>query len=94
MLNFFAVVGIGTPQPLTSRRVYPPPPGSGGEGHTRWRERGWESPNADEGTYTVVLLYIYVLRGLKPFQVDMSGHRGSFKPVKYRVDRMLGFLSS
>jgi hypothetical protein len=26
-----------------------------GEGHTHWRERGWESPNSDEGTYTVVL---------------------------------------
>jgi hypothetical protein len=25
-----------------------------GEGHTRWRERGWESPNSDEGTSTVV----------------------------------------
>ncbi len=27
----------------------------GGEGHTRWRERGWESLNSDEGTYNVVL---------------------------------------
>ncbi len=26
-----------------------------GEGHTRWRERGWESSNSDEATYTVVL---------------------------------------
>jgi hypothetical protein len=33
---------------------------SGGKGHTRWRERGRESPNSDEGTYTVVL-YIFVL---------------------------------
>ncbi len=31
-----------------------------GEGHTRWRERGWESPNSHEGTYTVVL-YIWTL---------------------------------
>ncbi len=31
-----------------------------GEGNTRWRERGWESPNCDEGTYTVVLCkYMY-----------------------------------
>ncbi len=37
----------------------PPPFDSGGEGHTRWRERGWRSPNSDEGTYTVVL-YIFV----------------------------------
>ncbi len=37
-----------------------PPPPSWGEGHTCWRERGWESPNSDEGTYTVVL-FIYTL---------------------------------
>jgi hypothetical protein len=34
-------VGIGTP-PTTQPL-------------TRWQERGWESPNSDEGTYTVVL---------------------------------------
>ncbi len=28
-----------------------------------WRERGWESPNSHEGTYTVVLYYIYELCG-------------------------------
>jgi hypothetical protein len=51
---------LGLPQPLKRRRVCPLPPGSGGEGHTRWRERGWESPNSDEGTYTVVLfMYTY-----------------------------------
>jgi hypothetical protein len=33
-----------------------------GKGHTRWRERGWESPNSDEGTSTVVLCkYMYFL---------------------------------
>ncbi len=37
-----------------------------GEGHTRWRERGWESPNSDEGTYNystlcMVLFYICTL---------------------------------
>ncbi len=32
-----------------------------GEGHARWREKGWESPNADEGTCTVVLfMYMYL----------------------------------
>ncbi len=37
-----------------------PPPRFWGEGHTRWRERGWESPNSDERTYTVVLfIYTY-----------------------------------
>jgi hypothetical protein len=47
---------LGLPQPLTRKRVSPPPPAwFWGEGHTRWRERGWESPNSDEGTYIVVL---------------------------------------
>jgi hypothetical protein len=59
------VVGLGLPQPLTRRRVYPPPPrfwGEGAEGHTRWRERGWESHNSDEGTYAVhVVLFTDVL---------------------------------
>ncbi len=37
-----------------------------GEGHTRWRERGWGSPNSDEGTHIVILFkYMYfVLRSL------------------------------
>ncbi len=35
-----------TPHPQAS---VPPPPCFWGEGNTRWRERGWESPNSDEG---------------------------------------------
>jgi hypothetical protein len=66
VLSFFSVVGIGTP-PQTSPAgecVLPPPPRSRGEGHTRWRERGWESTNSDEGTYTVVLfIYTYFVVG-------------------------------
>jgi hypothetical protein len=42
-----------------------PPPLVRGEGHTRLQERGWESSNSDEGTYTLVLcivyIYVYVL---------------------------------
>jgi hypothetical protein len=58
VVSFSPVVGIGTPPT--------PHPQAGmplwflGEGHTRWRERGWESSNSDEGTYTVVLCkYMY-----------------------------------
>jgi hypothetical protein len=41
---------LGLPQPLPAGECE----------HTRWRKRGWESPNSDEGTYTVVLLkYTY-----------------------------------
>ncbi len=43
----------------SSRRVFPLTLwfGRGGRvhGHTRLRERGWGTPNSDEGTYTVVL---------------------------------------
>jgi hypothetical protein len=38
----------------------PPPLWYRGEGHTRWRERGRERPNSDEGTYTVVPYSVYV----------------------------------
>ncbi len=36
-----------------------------GEGHTRWQERGWESPNSGEGTYTMVL-FIYMYFVIRP----------------------------
>jgi hypothetical protein len=47
------------PHPLARRRVCPPSLWFGEEGHTRWRKKGWERPNSDEGTYTVVL-YIHI----------------------------------
>jgi hypothetical protein len=52
--SFSPVVEIGTPPTPHPQASVPPFP-SGGEGHTSWREREWESPNSDEGTYTVVL---------------------------------------
>jgi hypothetical protein len=50
LLSFYQVVVIGnppTPHPQTSG----PSPLVPGEGHTRWRERGLECHNSDEGTY-------------------------------------------
>jgi hypothetical protein len=49
---------------FSSRRNWdsPNPQARGWKGHTHtlWRERGWESPNSDEATYTVVLfIYTY-----------------------------------
>ncbi len=52
--------------PNPQANVPPPPlPGFWGEGHTRWRERGWKSPNSNEGMDTMALKvrYIYVLFG-------------------------------
>jgi hypothetical protein len=65
VLSFFAfspVIGIGTP-PTPHPQASVPPLLVRGEGHNPYWERGWESPNSDEGTYTVVLcIYIiYVL---------------------------------
>jgi hypothetical protein len=64
VLSFSSVVGVRTPQPLARRRECPPI-WFRGEGHTCWRERGWESPNSDEETYIVVLCkymcFVYVL---------------------------------
>jgi hypothetical protein len=63
VLSFFLQSSeLGLPQPRTRRRVCPHPLWFRGEGHIRWRERGWESRNSDEGTYTVVLcmhMYMY-----------------------------------
>ena len=54
------VVGIRTPPtPIPQASV---PPWFWGEGHTRWRERDWETLNSDEGTYTAwYFLYIRTL---------------------------------
>ncbi len=44
-----------------------PHPWFWGEGHTRWRERGWESPSSNEGTHTLVLfIYMYFLQHTIP----------------------------
>ncbi len=47
-----------TPHPQAS---LPPPPCFWGEGNTRWRERGWESPNSDEGHTLWYSLYVRTL---------------------------------
>ncbi len=47
-----------TPHPQIS---VPPPPCFCGEGNTRWRERGWESPNSDEGHTLWYSLYVRTL---------------------------------
>ncbi len=53
-----------TPSPA-GENAPPPPLWFRGDGHTRWRERGWESPNSDDGTYTVVLWkYMYFVMQL------------------------------
>jgi hypothetical protein len=54
-----------SPTPLAAGECAPPPFGRGG-GHTRLRERGWGSPNSDEGTHTVVLcIYKYFVHTKK-----------------------------
>jgi hypothetical protein len=50
-----------SPQPPTRRLVCPLPICFWGEGNTRWRERGWESPNSDEGHTLWYSLYVRTL---------------------------------
>jgi len=50
-----------SPQPPNCRLVCPLPPCFWGEGNTRWRERGWESPNSDEGHTLWYSLYVRTL---------------------------------
>jgi hypothetical protein len=55
--SFSPVVRIGTP--LTPHPQASVPPFCW-EVHTRWRDGGCESPNSDEGTYTVVLFILFI----------------------------------
>jgi hypothetical protein len=69
LLSFFSSRrNWDSPNPSPSGECAPPPSpfGSGGmgSGHARRRERGWESSNSDEGTYTVVTLH--TLRLIEP----------------------------
>jgi hypothetical protein len=50
-----------SPQPPARRLVCPLPSVSGGEGNTRWRKRGWESPISDEGHTLWYSLYVRTL---------------------------------
>jgi hypothetical protein len=62
-----------------------PPRRFWGEGHTGWRERGWESPNSDEGTYTRVL-FIYTYFGVPPMiQVNPWGTVTFYKVLVYSI---------
>ncbi len=55
-----------SPNPSPADEFAPPPLWFRGEGNTRWRERGWGSPNSDEGTYAVVLyIYMYFVSFMK-----------------------------
>jgi hypothetical protein len=72
---FLKLSELGLPQPLARRRVSPPPTGSGGRS-TLDGERGWESPNSYEGTYTVVLFiytYFVLQRYLHKIQTLLPG---------------------
>jgi hypothetical protein len=78
VLSFFPVVGIGTPPTPHPQASLPPSPGSGGGAHSLAREGLGESPNSDEGTYTVVLfiytyfvLYIHVCLNRREIVCDL-----------------------
>ncbi len=59
------------------------PPRFWGEVHTRWREKGWESPNSDEGTYTVVL-FIYTYFVPYPYQLHKEKWASAWNNNKHK----------
>jgi hypothetical protein len=68
---------LGVPRPPPAGECAPPPFGSGGGGHSRYRERGWGSPNSDGGTYTVVLcIYKYFVCLTIEDRVSLQLRRG------------------
>ncbi len=70
MLGFFySRRNWDSPIPLPPGESDPLPFGSGGGGHTRLRERGWWSPNSDEGTY-IVVLYLYMYFVIISFKIE------------------------
>ncbi len=67
-----------------------PPPRFWGEGHTRWRERGWESPNSDEGMYTVVLfIFMYFVRLTIFLRMGRNQKPFSLKRLKNQMLKIL-----
>ncbi len=62
---------------------YAPTRGSGGRGTLAGeREMGWEIPNSDEGTYTVVL-FICTYFVLYPIPPPLSQHRQNYLPLHF-----------
>ncbi len=84
-----------SPNPSPAGECAPPPSGSGGEGHTRWRERGWESPNSDEGTYTVVLfIYTYFVSVTPPYPPGPPTYRPALSAGAAHVPPRLAAASA
>ncbi len=82
VLSFSPVFGIGTPPTPHPQASVPPPPRFCGEGHTRWRERGWESP-IRRGDIHCGTLYIYVLCGVLPAQAT-KGDKPYYQNIQKR----------
>ncbi len=53
---------LGLPHPSPAGECAPPL--VLGREHTRWQERGWESPNSDEGQHNLCTLWLIVFSSL------------------------------
>ncbi len=68
---------INSPQPTPHPQASVPPASQfWGEGHTRWRRRGWESPNSDEGHTLWYSLYVYMCFVILCLAWCYADHRG------------------
>ncbi len=76
MLSFFSSRrNWDSPNPSPAGECVPPSFGSGGRGTLDGgRERGWESPNSDAGTYTVVLFIEMYFLTSRIYEQVIEGH--------------------
>jgi hypothetical protein len=90
LVNFsrFSRVSLIPPKISVPKVTNHPHPLVRGGGHTRLRQRGWGSPNSDEGTYTVVLCICkYFVGRTMGAKIDPWNGVGT----KYGIGQMLIF---
>jgi hypothetical protein len=77
--HFLQSSKLGLTQPLTRRRVCPPP-WFGGRGTLAVERGGWDSHNSDEGTTLWYSIYRYFVR--QPHEIDLVKMGRMFRPLQ------------
>ncbi len=95
VLSFFSSRRNWDPPPPHPRASVAPPPLVPGGGEARLRERGWESPNSDEETYTAVLfIYMYFVAATVPSSIHRLIRGRLLVRMKYFSCPRVGILEN
>ncbi len=85
--NFTRKKTKNLPQPLSRKRVCPPPRSKGWGGHTRLRLRGWGSSNSDDWRKSLALCLLCGLAsrrvGKMNEKLNFQQYIGSFSSTSY-----------